>query len=137
MAAWSTQRHSLERSSRASGFQQCQSTYPFYIPLGQMNPKGLLMFILLSPKGVYTPYKVGWKPWKPRKRHEQGVCASTVRKNKSCAPPQRSRACQLRVWDRCSSSSRTWCMVPIWLWLKKNYQHGSHLGNWSQGKKPA
>ena len=41
-------------------------TYPFYIPLGKMNPKGLLMFIPLSPKGVYTPYVVGWKPRKPR-----------------------------------------------------------------------
>ena len=41
-------------------------TYPFYMCLGQMNPKGLLMFIPLSPKGVYTPYKVGGKPRKPR-----------------------------------------------------------------------
>ena len=41
-------------------------TYPFYIPLGQMNPKGLRMFIPLSPKGIYTPYKVDWKPRKLR-----------------------------------------------------------------------
>ena len=37
--------------------------HPFYIPLGQMNPKGLLMFI---PPRVYTPYKVDCKPGKPR-----------------------------------------------------------------------
>ena len=36
---------------RATGritIQGCQSTYPLYIPLGQVNPKGLLMFIPLS-----------------------------------------------------------------------------------------
>ena len=42
---------------------------PFTYPLGQMNPKGLLMLIPLSPKGVYyiyITYKAGWKPGKPR-----------------------------------------------------------------------
>ena len=54
-------------------FPASACTYPFYIPLGQMNPKGLLMFIPLSPKGVYTPHKVGWTPWKPRGMNK-GVC---------------------------------------------------------------
>ena len=45
--------------------------------VGQMIPKGLLMFIPLSPKGVYiyiyTPYKVGWKPRKPRSMKKRQV----------------------------------------------------------------
>ena len=35
------------------------------LPLGLMNPKGL-MFIRLSLKEAYIPYKVCWKPWKIR-----------------------------------------------------------------------
>ena len=56
-------------SARQTGSTESKGacTYPFYIPLAQQNPKGLLMFIPLSPTG-YIPlnYKVGWKPRKPR-----------------------------------------------------------------------
>ena len=56
-------RWGLWQHDRVGLVQGCQGTYPFYI-LGQMNPKGLLMFIPypLPKRGIYpyTPYKVGW-----------------------------------------------------------------------------
>ena len=46
-------RHHAQHPHRKTP-SRCQGTYPFYKPLGQMNPTGLLMFIPLSPKGEYT-----------------------------------------------------------------------------------
>ena len=61
-------------------------TYPLYIPLGQMNPKGLLMFIPLSPKGVCTPYQVAWKPGKPRGKNKGYVLPPENKKShRSCS----------------------------------------------------
>ena len=45
---------------------------------GACTPKGLLMFITLSRKGVYTPFKVGWKPGKPRAMNK-GYVPATLR----------------------------------------------------------
>ena len=54
-----------ELAGRVAGVQGCQGTYLCYRPWKHEPILGLLMFIL-SPKGVYTPYKISWKPGKPR-----------------------------------------------------------------------
>ena len=59
-----------KKKTQSTSVQGCQGTNPLYIPLGRMNPKGLLMFIPLSQKG-YTPI-IRWVG-------DQGVCTSTRR----------------------------------------------------------
>ena len=86
-------------------------TYPFYIPLGQMNPKGLLMFIPLSPKGAHIPHKEGWKPRKPR-GYDQGVCTSTHRHLDGLGP--RSMASFALVTSDIQPSL-WWHRCPFWI----------------------
>ena len=58
-----------EGTQRAGGIVKCDvvGNIPMVLvhsPFTYLLRK--LMFIPLSPKAVYTPSEVGWKPWKPR-----------------------------------------------------------------------
>ena len=66
---WEVGENKAERisndTSRSSSGEARIRVPTFFRPLGQMNPKGLLIFIPLSPKEGYTPDKVVWTPRKP------------------------------------------------------------------------